>query len=553
MKSFLKKIKWSCKNCKIVFPFIIILIAIGTVTSILSVYKSLIIKSIIDSITLRNGATKKWLIILASFMLLQVILNSINSIISTYANSKLKNKIQENLYNKIIKSKWQDLSRYHSVDILTRFNNDVTTIVNFLITSIPETLSLLVMLISSFIALLTISKTMSLFAICIFPVLIILSKFYGRKLHYFYTEYQKKESKYSSFLQECFNNILIVKSFTLEKYKSNSLKSIQKEKLDLSMKKSYFQAISSGLLSLSASIGYFAVLVWGALNISSGASGYGSLTAMIQLFGSIQSPIYCLTSTFPQIISSLAAIDRLIELENLSHEDYSKSISNKDSVQISFKNISYSYDNITNILNNISLKINRNDIIGIVGPSGGGKTTLIRILQSLIYPSNGEVYINNEILNVNHRKLFSYVPQGNTLFSGTIRENLTLSNTDISDDDIYDALRRASAYDFVINLKDKLETVIGEKSIGLSEGQAQRLCIARALLKRAPLLILDESTSSLDRETEIEILKSIKDLNNCTCIIITHRLNALAICNKVYEINNSTIKPFKKELINNLK
>ena len=551
MKYIFKKIKGSIKNCKIVLPFIIVLIIIGTVTSILAVYRSLIIKFIIDSITSSNDATKKWLIILALFMLLQVILNSLSSIISTYANSKLKNRIQENLYNKIIKSKWQDLSRYHSVDILTRFNNDVSTIVNFLVTSVPETLSLLVMLVSSFIALLTISKTMSIFAIFIFPILILLSKFYGKKLHYFYIEYQKKESKYSSFLQECFNNILIVKSFTLEKYKSNNLKSIQKEKLDLSMKKSYFQAISSGLLSLSASIGYFAVLVWGTLNISSGSSSYGSLTAMIQLFGSIQSPIYSLTSTFPQIISSLAAIDRLIELENLSHEDYSKSVNNRDSIQLSFKNISYSYDNVTDILKDISLKINKNDIIGIVGPSGGGKTTFIRILQSLIYPSKGQVYINNEPLTVNHRKLFSYVPQGNTLFSGTIRDNLTLSNTDITDKDIYDALRRASAYDFVINLKDKLETVIGEKSIGLSEGQAQRLCIARALLKRAPLLILDESTSSLDRETEIEILKSIKDLNNCTCIIITHRLNALTICNKVYEINNSTIKLCKKNLISN--
>ncbi|NSB16566.1 ATP-binding cassette subfamily C protein [Clostridium beijerinckii] len=452
-------------------------------------------------------------------------------------------------------------NKYHSVELLTRITNDVNTITSTITSTIPSIISLLVMLFSSFIALLSISPIMSVISIGIFPILILLSKVYGKKLSYFYTEIQKKETLYNRFLQESFNNILIVKSFCLENNRSKDLAKIQSEKLNLSIKKSYFSAISNGFLALSSMLGYFVVFIWGTVSLSiSGVSAFGDLTAMLQLFSNIQIPIYGLSSSFPQLVSALSAADRLIELENMTLEipnneaikndihitpyienDYTKSTAYLNT-KIYFENVDFGYVSTSTILENISVSINYGETIALIGPSGEGKTTLIRLLLCLIYPSKGNIYINEEILNTNHRNLISYVPQGNTLFSGSILENLKFGNPEATKNQILEALNMSSSLDFVNSLPNKLNTLIGERGIGLSEGQAQRLAIARAFLRKRPILILDEATSSLDSETELNILNQVKNLiPKPICIIITHRPSALSICDKIYKLENSTL------------
>lgn len=545
MNNLFKKLKWIYHNCKFTTPIIISLIIIGSIISLSSVGKSLATRYLIDSSTIGNSKDiKKWVIILGILLLLSITLSIIQTLVNTYCYEKLKNKMQEKLYNNIIISKWKNITKYHSVDLLTRISNDVNTICNVIVNILPEIISLSVMLIASFIALLSISKPMSILAIVMFPVLILLSKIYGKKLQYFYIELQKKESKYSKFLQESFNNILIVKSFCLEKSRKETLKEIQDDKLKFSMKKSLFGSVSNGFLSFSSLIGYFAVLVWGSMNLNNNVATFGSLTAMLQLFSSVQAPIYGLSSSLPKIISAFGAVNRLKEIEDVEHEEYNTTNYSLDSQScINIKDLSFSYDNERQILDNINLTINPGETIGLIGPSGEGKTTVIRLLLSLIYANNGSININNEPLNTSHRQLISYVPQGNTLFSGTIRENLTLNNSNITEDEIRAALKTACALDFVENLKYKLDTVIGERGMGISEGQAQRLCIARAFLKKSPILILDESTSSLDSNTEKNILSSINNIENKpTCIIITHRPSALSICNKIYKLEDSILK-----------
>lgn len=548
MKSFFKNIYWLYKNCKNSLLFIIALIVLGIFSSIVAVSKALASKSLIDSITNNNDSIFKCLLFLAGLMLLGIIISAVTNIISTYASQKLKNKIQIDLYKTIIKSHWQYISNYHSVDLLTRINNDVSTITNLVISIVPDIISLFVMLVLSFITLLKLSKFMSIFAISLFPILLLISKFYGHKLKQFYIELQKKESVFNSFVQESFNNIMIVKTFTLENSKINTLNLIQTQKLSLTMKKSIFSSISNSILMLGSTIGYFSVYVWGAYSINTGNFSFGNLTAMLQLFGTIQSPILGLTSSFPQLINAIAAIDRLTEIENLTSEIYVEdNIENKLTYPISLNNVSYGYKKDTLILKNISLHIVPGERIALIGPSGSGKTTIIRLLLYLIEPTNGTIKINNEELSTKHRNLISYVPQGNTLFSGTIRENLCISNSEINNNDIYKALKAACAYDFVNNLTNKLDTVIGERGIGLSEGQAQRLCIARALLKNAPILILDESTSALDADSEIMVLDSIKELTDKTIILITHRPSALSICDNIYKIVNGRLELCKKK------
>lgn len=566
MKKLITNYIWIYKKCRSTFPLIILLIILGSFTSLLSVGTAMITKKLIDAAGSNNSeAVFRWIIIFALFIIIRIILSSSQSIISTYCSEKIKNKLQEELFNHIIYSKWLNHLKYHSVEFLTRITNDVDTITNLVVTTIPSIISLAVMFISSFIALLYISPIMAFVALAIFPFLILASKIYGKKLKQFYIQIQKKQSEYNRFIQESFNNILIVKSFCLEKSRINTLNNLQNEKLNLSIKKSYLGCISNGLLSLSSMLGYFVVFTWGALNISSNniASSFGDLTAMFQLFGNIQAPIYSLASAFPQLVSAYAAVDRLLEVETMDLDDLSFIQKKRRSVpreqfnfdsshleiaattitdNIKFNHVYFSYVEDNPILDDISLDINAGETIGLIGPSGEGKTTIIRLLLSLIYADKGSITIDGQILNVDHRNLISYVPQGNTLFSGTILENLKFGNPNATEEEINKALKMSSAYDFVNSLDNKLNTVIGEKGLGISEGQAQRLTIARALLRKKPILILDEATSSLDSDTEVKVLDQIKNLNpKPICIIITHRPSALAICNKIYKLENKKL------------
>lgn len=557
---------WIYKKCKSTFPLILLLIILGSLGSLLSVGNALITKNLIDAAGSNNSnAVVKWIIIFALFILIRMIISSLQSIASTYCSEKTKNKLQEDLYNHIICSTWLNHLKFHSVELLTRMTNDTDTITSLLVTTIPSIISLIVMFISSFIALLYISPFMAFVALAIFPFLILASKIYGKKLKQFYIRIQKKQSEYNRFIQESFNNILIVKSFCLEKSRIYSLNSLQKEKLNLSVKKSFLGCISNGLLSLSSMLGYFIVFAWGALNISSNniASSFGNLTAMFQLFGNIQAPIYSLASAFPQLVSAYAAADRLIEVENMDLEDLSFIKKNKRKVpsqkfdfdssyseiaataitdNIKFNHVCFSYIKDNPILDDISLEIHKGETIGLIGPSGEGKTTIIRLLLSLIYKDKGSITVDGQNLNVSHRNLISYVPQGNTLFSGTILDNLKFGNPEAATDEINVALKMSCAYDFVNSLDNKLDTVIGEKGLGISEGQAQRLTIARALLRKKPILILDEATSSLDADTELKVLDGIRNLNpKPICIIITHRPSALAICDNIYKLENKKL------------
>ena len=512
----------------------------------------MISKLLIDSAINQNAnEIIKWLIMLFSILLLQIILSASQTIFNTYCSEKIKNSLQKNLYSHIINSKWTEFNKFHSVELLTIITNDINTLINMLCVVIPQIVSLVFMLISSFLALLSLSKTMAVVAISIFPFLIVLSKIYGKKLRKFYIEIQKKEVEYNRFIQESFNNILILKSFCLERKKIKTLNHIQKDKLNLSIKKSYFSCVSNGLLSLSSILGYFSVFAWCCFMLpSNGSSLFGSLTAMIQLFDSIQMPIYGLSSSFPQLVSALAATDRLINVENMALESKDNinvsnafsEIASTSSINIKFNNVSFSYTNNKKILDDVSLNISSGETIAIVGSSGEGKTTLIRLLLSLLEFDCGTITINNAPLTSNHRNLISYVPQGDTLFSGSILDNLKVANPYIDKNSINEALIKSCSMDFINSLPNGVNTIIGENGVGISQGQAQRLSIARAFLRKTPILILDEATSSLDSQTELCVLNAIKNLEyNPTCIIITHRPSALSICDKVYKLQNKKL------------
>lgn len=556
LKEFFIKIKWILSHAKPVIPFLIFTTVISSASSLISVYNTLISKSLIDNAIGGNTSQViKYLIIMISITLGMMLLNPITSLLSTHASTKLNQNIQNKMFEHIEYSSWLEQSKFHSVSLLTRITSDVATISSTLLSTIPNIISILVTLLASFSTLIYLAPSIAIIAIFIGPFLVLVSRYFSKKLKDLYKKAQEEDVKYRAFIQESVQNIMIVKTFCMEKINMDRLIQIQNNKYNIAMKNTKLSAMTGLAMSLCSNLAYFTIFCWGALNISTGVTTYGTFTAMLQLYGKVQSPFSSLASMFPGLISTIAAAERLMELEEIPLEKSSeKEVIDFINPEITFEDVSFEYKKGIKIINDINLTIPYGETIAFVGPSGEGKTTLIRLILALISPSSGKVYLkeNNkkDSFNRDYRNLISYVPQGNTLFSGTIEDNLRYGNFEATEEEIYEALKNACALDFVNELENGIKTVIGEKATGISEGQAQRIAIARSFLRKKPILILDEATSALDPETEVKVLKAVKALSHKpTCIIITHRPSALNICHRIIRLEKGHLKQVSKESI----
>ncbi|WP_294135029.1 ABC transporter ATP-binding protein [uncultured Clostridium sp.] len=573
-KDLWMKIKWMGSYAKPAIPFLIFSIIVNVIFAIIGIYNVTVSKSLIDSaISGDSDATIRWLIIMLVITLISMLSSPITSFMSTHSSTKLTQNIQRKIYQHIQCSDWLEQSKFHSVSLLTRVTSDVSNISSAILGTIPSLVSLTVTLVGSFYTLISWAPSIAFAAVFIGPFLILVGKYFSRKLKDLYKEAQEEDVKYRSFMQESIQNIMIVKTFCMEKINMHRLVDIQNNKYKIAMRNTKLSVMTSMSMSFCSSIAYFTIFTWGVLNIAKGVSTYGTFTGMLQLYSKVQAPFSSLASMIPGLISTIAAAERLMEIEAIPVEKMADekelddigslevaldSISSKVSStfnkpNIVFDNVSFAYK-ANNILNNINLTIDAGETIAFVGPSGEGKTTMIRLILSLINPTEGNVLLSEgnlvKDINRNYRELISYVPQGNTLFSGSIRDNLKYGNPYASDDEIKVALKNACALDFVNELEDGLDTMIGEKGVGISEGQAQRIAIARSFLRERPILILDEATSALDPETEVNVLKAVRELpTKPTCIIITHRPSALNICNRIMKLEKGHLREVSRESI----
>ena len=549
-KELFIQVKWILLNSKSAIPYLIFSIIISIVFSIIGIYNVVVSKSLIDSAISGNSQQViKWLVLMIVISLFSMLSTPIMSFLSTHSSTKLNQSIQKKIYKHLEYSDWLELSKYHSVNLLTRINSDVSTISSTLLSTIPNIVSLLVTLVGSFYTLIAWAPSIALVAVFIGPLLLLISKTFGSKLKKLYKQVQEVTVKYNSFMQESMQNIMITKTFCMEEANISKLENIQNCKYKLSMENTKFSVMASLSMNVCSTIAYFSIFTWGVLNISTGITTYGTFTAMLQLYSKIQYPFSSLAHMIPGLISTLAATERLMELESipLEHSDYSNNSITLKNPSIKFSNVSFYYNKDIPIINNINLDILPGESVAFIGPSGEGKTTIIRLILALIRPTNGIISLNENgsltPIDRNHRKLISYVPQGNTLFSGTIEDNLRYGNSNATIEEIEEALKNACALDFVNKLDSGIKTLVGEHGVGISEGQAQRLSIARSFLRKTPILILDEATSALDSESELKVLKSIKQLkHNPICLIITHRPSALNICHRIIKLDKGSIE-----------
>ena len=546
MKESLKKFKWIFMQSKPSLLLLIISTIMGSVVSVVGVYNTIISKQLIDAATSgKVDEVTKWLIVMGSIILFNIFLGTIRSLVSTFCSTKISNELQKKFFAHVAHSEWMDQSKHHSVGLLTRITSDTATINGFICSTIPGMITSSVTLFMAFFTLLQIEPFLAVFTIVIFPALFIMNKIFGKRLKKFYKDIQEKSIEYSSFVQESIQNLMIVKTFCKEEETVAKMDRIQKEKFKLVLKQTLFTSCTGIAFSIGSSGAYFLVFGWGAISLVNGVITFGTMTALLQLFNKIQGPLSSLVGCYSPIITALAATERLMELEDMTLEQGSDNldITKYETPAIRFDNVSFGYKDNVKVLKNITTTINPGETVALVGPSGQGKTTMIRLLLSLIHPTDGKVSISNkfshEIVNKSHRNLISYIPQGNTLFSGTVEENVGYGDINASFEDIQKACRLSCSLDFINDLDDNFDTKLGERGLGISEGQAQRLAIARSFLRTRPILILDEATSALDATTEVNVLKAIKKLeHNPTCIIITHRPSALSICDRILRLEN---------------
>ena len=480
-------------------------------------------------------------VVIFTQLILRLYTNSVAEVIKCRLSMNLRSKI----LHFITRKEYSATSTFHSGEILNRMFSDVDLIAGGLTAIVPNLVSMLTRLLCAVGVLIALDKSFTLVFIISGLCLFFVTRLFRKKMKMLHKDVQAKEGKVRSFLQETVENVLIVKVFGCENQMEKTNDKNQNVHFKAQMKRRTLSIFANAGFSFVFQMGYLFAMVWGARGLYLGIMTYGTLTAILQLVNQIQQPFANLSGLLPQLYGVLASAERIMELESLPDEKLSvRKLDYKDFNEISIKDMSFSYGE-NHVLTDVNIEINKGDFVSLTGLSGGGKSTLFLLLLGAYHPSKGEISFNTKadkyFCGQETRSLFAYVPQGNFLFSGTVEENIRMLNETATSEEVIHAAKVACAYDFIEDLPDKFDTKIGEKGFGISEGQAQRIAIARAILSNAPILLLDEATSALDEDTEAKLLENIANLKNRTCLIVTHRPAALSICDKHLLLNEGEI------------
>lgn len=453
---------------------------------------------------------------------------------------KAQNRMQQRMLDRILRSEWTGKESHHSGDVLNRLEQDVGTVVSFLTETIPNTISVVAMFVGAFVYLFSMDKVLAFVIVGIIPVFVLLSKLYIGQMRRLTRQVRDSDSKVQSVLQETIQHRMLIKTLESDSIMVDRLESTQSELRHRVVKRTAFSVVSNFILNAGFSVGYLIAFLWAALRMADQTLTFGGMTAFLQLVNRIQGPARDLTRLAPVFVGVFTAAERLMELEENPLEEQGDPIPLTAPCGVRLEHITYAYDDgDSNVIEQLDFDFCPGSCTAVLGETGAGKTTLIRLILALLHPNEGKVILYNQQeqkeLSPLMRCNFVYVPQGNTLMSGTIRDNLRLGKLNATEEEIKTALEMSCA-SFVMELPDGLDTVCTEAGGGLSEGQAQRISIARALLRNRPIMLFDEATSALDPETERQLLHNILSHHDKTVIFITHRPAVVDYCDQTLHL-----------------
>ena len=543
----MKYLKWFFRTVRPYWGSLSVMMSCHVLLTACSIGFVYVSKKLVDTaVALLGGAEPSqglsfWALLMVSIILFRIVLNALRSYLQTKTEISMKNSLRKRLFDILLHLQNDGGTRHHSGDVLNRLQDDVRVVSNAFAVSLPNLLGTALHFLAALIFLMTLEPRLGLLIVIIAPAGLIIGKFVTRRIRNLTHDIRKTSSQVQSHLQESVQNITLIQSMEYSENSASTLDSIQGELYGNEIRRARFSVVSRIFISLAFQAGHAVAFLWGVWGISTSKVTYGMMTAFLQLVGQIQRPLADMSGQIPSLIHASASIDRLMELEALPAEEPAEPHLLHGNVGVKLENVSFAYpDNPSDVLHDFSYEFKPGSRTAIVGPTGIGKSTMIRLLLALLKPREGKISLYDSSSEVPvspaTRINLVYVPQGNSLFSGTVRDNLLMGNPEATQVQLENALRTAAA-DFVFSLPSGLDTQCFEAGAGLSEGQAQRIAIARALLRPGSVLLLDEFSSALDAETETLLLERLtKELHGHTMVFITHRDKIIDYCDSVLRL-----------------
>ena len=532
---------------------------LGIVSTSLGLVSSVASKYLIDIIT---GYKTEQLAVMLAVMIGSAVFNltfrNVINRISTRLSIYINNDIQADIFDKIIDSDWLAMSKYSNGDIMNRFNSDVSTVSSNAISWLPTIIIAVYNFLATFLVLWHYNPVMSLISFASAPFMLLMSKFLIRKQRDYQKKVREMSSRMMTFEVETFYNFDTIKSFGIADQYSGKMREWQEKYKDVSLRYNMFAIQSNVFLSVMGLIVQMLAFLYCLWLLWTGAITYGTMTLFLQQRSNLSSAFDNVVMIVPNFLNSSVSAHRIRELVELPREVHIPDSSEleeyaEEGFTVRMTDVNFAYLEGNKVITDSEFIAQPGEIVALVGPSGEGKTTMIRLILGLVRPQDGSVEIItcdglSVESNANTRPLFAYVPQGNTMLSGTIADNMRMVRPDASDEEIIEALKIACAWDFVEKMPDGIDSVVRERGRGLSEGQGQRIAIARAILRDAPILLLDEATSALDVTTERQVLRNIvQQKPNKTCIVTTHRPSVLNLCQRVYRVMETQVTELDEE------
>lgn len=528
-------------------------ILLGVLSASFGLVSAVASKYTIDIITgYQTSKLSLVVLIMVASALVGILLRCLTSRVSTKISLHVNNDIQASIFDKVLDADWLALSKYPSGDVLNRFNSDVNTVAGNAISWLPNVVIGVYTFAATFCVILYYNVVMALIALASAPFLILSSRYFLRRMRRHNEKMKEMGSTLMAYETETFSNLDTIKSFGLMDQYGRGLRSLQARWKKLSLDYNLFTIQTDAALSLLGSLVQFAAFGYCLYLLWTRQIAYGTMTLFLTQSTKLSSTFSNLVSLVPSFLNSAVSARRIRELVQLEKEPHDPDSGLLDPLaeqgfQVKLDSLTFAYQPGEPVIRKADFLAKPGEIVALVGPSGEGKTTLIRLILGLVRPGEGRAYLRGAdgtevAMNAETRRQFSYVPQGNTVLAGTIADNLRLVKEDATDQELEEALKLACAWEFVSQLPQGMHSPVGERGRGLSEGQAQRIAIARAIVKDAPVLLLDEATSALDVATERQVLRNIiRSRPNKTCIVTTHRPSVLGLCQRVYRVSQGRV------------